>query len=677
MRAAAVAHELGGRKAGTGFVARCPAHDDTKPSLTLADGKNGDLVWRCQAGCTQDEVRDALGARGLLNGQGREQRPEFSIAGIGAPVHVWTYHDATGRELLKVARYETPSGKDIRPWRPDGAKWICKTLPAPRPLYGLDLLAQRPDVPVLVVEGEKCADAARTLLDRYVVITWPGGAKAAPKADWTPLRGRRVTIWPDADPAGHAAAKTIVGLLGSIAVSIAVLDVGERPAAWDCADAVAEGWSAEKLLAFVDQATLNVPALGRLEIPNVDTSPLLRSPKGTITACEFNARMLIRDAAQYNTLHFDDFLSRMRIDGRDWSDADDLEALCWLQSAHGVPGFRHGQARGAAQAVAYTRRRDSLREFVEALPKWDGTERIAFAFSDAWGAPDDMLTRAGSRNFFVALVARAMQPGAQVDTVWCFEGPQGSYKSSSMRELGREFHAEITAPIGTTDFMRELRGVWLAEMSELDSLRGREASTVKRLLSAPIDRFVEKYQAHATSYRRRAVAVATTNEAGYWQDSTGARRLIPVACGAIRVDLITANRLQWFAEALHLFRTGATWWEFPIGISEAQDARQQVDPWEDILRDFMAHGRRSGHDGQGRIAWPSGWIASAEITRDWLGLDASQQGPSSGRRLGAVMRRIGYKPKPNTMGNGRGWIPDTSTSTTGQVSDQVSDGTSL
>jgi putative DNA primase/helicase len=192
---------------------------------------------------------------------------------------------------------------------------------------------------------------------------------------------------------------------------------------------------------------------------------------------------------------------------------------------------------------------------------------------------DNVLTRTASRNFFIAMIARALHPGAQVDTLEAFEGEQGIGKTRAMRELGGDFHAEISAAIGTTDFMRELRGIWLAELSELDSLRGREASTVKRLLSSPSDRFVQKYALHAESYPRRAVAVATTNEATYWQDPTGGRRLIPISCSSIRVDLIRENRLQWFAEARRLHAEGTTWWEFPASIAQAQEERQHIDPW--------------------------------------------------------------------------------------------------
>jgi predicted P-loop ATPase len=226
--------------------------------------------------------------------------------------------------------------------------------------------------------------------------------------------------------------------------------------------------------------------------------------------------------------------------------------------------------------------------------------------------------------------------------------------------------------------MRELRGLWIAEMSELDSLRGREASTVKRLLSAPSDRFVEKYQTHAERYPRRAVAVATTNEAEYWQDSTGARRLVPIVAGDIRIDIIRSNRLQWFAEARHLYKAGATWWEFPSAIEAAREARQQVDPWEDLLRDVIARGRKTGNDDMGRVLWPDGPIASADIMRDWLRLDAHQQGQAASTRLGRVMRRLGYVPVRIGHARDRGWQrADTSRDAKTQVSAQVSAPSSL
>ena len=126
---------------------------------------------------------------------------------------------------------------------------------------------------------------------------------------------------------------------------------------------------------------------------------------------------------------------------------------------------------------------------------------------------------------------------------------------------------------------------------------------MKRLLSAPADRFVQKYALHAESYPRRAVAVATTNEATYWQDSTGARRLVPIKCGAIGVDMIAANRLQWFAEARACD-------EAAPGGSFRRRSRTSRKNGNRSTRGRRRFGRAGSTAGMAP-SWPDGWIASA------------------------------------------------------------------
>lgn len=71
MTAETIAKALGGRKAGNGWTARCPAHDDRNPSLSISTGKNGKVLLRCHAGCDQAQVIDALSALGLWEHRGR------------------------------------------------------------------------------------------------------------------------------------------------------------------------------------------------------------------------------------------------------------------------------------------------------------------------------------------------------------------------------------------------------------------------------------------------------------------------------------------------------------------------------------------------------------------------------------------------------------------------------
>jgi putative DNA primase/helicase len=152
----------------------------------------------------------------------------------------WSYRDAEGRLVGHVIRYDRPGSavsepsKEIKPFTfragPDGRReWRCQGLPHPRPLYRLDEIAARSDATVLVVEGEKAADAARQRFRDLVAMTSAGGNKAASKTDWTPLSGRHVTIWRDADDAGLRYEDDVAEILKQIgAASVKHVEIVSR-----------------------------------------------------------------------------------------------------------------------------------------------------------------------------------------------------------------------------------------------------------------------------------------------------------------------------------------------------------------------------------------------------------------------------------------------------------------
>lgn len=126
----------------------------------------------------------------------------------------WEYRDGDGRLLGLVLRWDRPNGgKDIRPisLRDDG--WHVGAMPEPRPLYRLPELLASPGR-VYATEGEKAADAVASV--GLVATTSPGGAKAAAKADWSPLAGRDVVILPDNDTPGRAYAEAVAGILAGL-----------------------------------------------------------------------------------------------------------------------------------------------------------------------------------------------------------------------------------------------------------------------------------------------------------------------------------------------------------------------------------------------------------------------------------------------------------------------------
>ena len=64
MNAEYIARALQGRRVGAAWKARCPAHDDRDPSLSIRDADNGKVLVRCYAGCEQEQVIAALRAHG-------------------------------------------------------------------------------------------------------------------------------------------------------------------------------------------------------------------------------------------------------------------------------------------------------------------------------------------------------------------------------------------------------------------------------------------------------------------------------------------------------------------------------------------------------------------------------------------------------------------------------------
>lgn len=177
----------------------------------------------------------------------------------GKPSAVWTYRDAEGRALFQRPRYDMPEGKIVAWWSawrlPDGqVEWKKSAPPTPRPLYGLEHLQDGERDAVLVVEGEKAADAAQALFPRLAVVT-SGGVHSASASDWTPLKGRQVFLWPDHDAPGLEYAGEVAAALRGHGVRLQVVAVPKSwPEKWDLADRTPDGTTPADLQVMIDQA---------------------------------------------------------------------------------------------------------------------------------------------------------------------------------------------------------------------------------------------------------------------------------------------------------------------------------------------------------------------------------------------------------------------------------------
>ena len=200
------------------WTARCRAHEDRHPSLSIRAARGKTLV-KCMAGCSVEAVVDAVG---------------LSVADLfeddtAARRHVvaeYDYTDERGTLLYQVVRYEP---KDFRARRPAGSgRWIWNLEGVEPVLFHLKALAGKQAI--VIVEGEK--DVLTAERWGYVATCNHGGAGKWKDSHTEQLRRagcQRVMIIPDSDARGYAHAETVARacLSAGLRVAVVPLDTGK------------------------------------------------------------------------------------------------------------------------------------------------------------------------------------------------------------------------------------------------------------------------------------------------------------------------------------------------------------------------------------------------------------------------------------------------------------------
>lgn len=225
----------GVRKAGKGFKACCPAHNDQSPSLSI-EWKDGRILVKCFAGCATEDVVRAMGLTMsdlFDDAPPSEERARAKYSGArhssscrsdqqtdwGALVETYDYYDAEGKLLHFVERTSTkqfPQGRYQNGMKVRGLGDVRTVL------YRLPkLLAARLDQTVYIVEGEKDVHACEA---QGLLATCNCGGAGKFRADHAELlRGRHVVIVMDKDQEGEKHARKVLALLQGVAESVRVV----------------------------------------------------------------------------------------------------------------------------------------------------------------------------------------------------------------------------------------------------------------------------------------------------------------------------------------------------------------------------------------------------------------------------------------------------------------------
>lgn len=288
---------------GDEWEAACPFHEEDTPSFTIFPGRDGVERFHCfgcgARGDVMDFVQQIKGvdlkeAINILGGrsdrenvspkriakarnvyEGIEPLPPAGELKAGRRVKLWNpkrqkpgtvtpsmvfpYRSAAGDLIGYVLRndYTDDKGKAKKEtpmvmWcrLPDGStEWTRYPHQKPRSLYRLEHL--KPQGQIIIAEGEKCADIGAAVTGR-LFMSWAGGTYGVDHADWSPLAGRSVVIWPDADAPGRDTANRIAAILHGMGCTVKVMDIpADKPDGWDVADAADDGWTREEIDAFM------------------------------------------------------------------------------------------------------------------------------------------------------------------------------------------------------------------------------------------------------------------------------------------------------------------------------------------------------------------------------------------------------------------------------------------
>lgn len=651
----------------------------------------------------------------------------------GLPALKWEYKDANGQLLGYVYRFNSSDGgKEALPLtycknqKTGKHEWRWMQWPEPnRPIYGLDRLAAKPDAYVLLVEGEKCADAPLGLI-QGVPVSWPGGSKAIDKVDWLPLAGRKIYAWPDCDAQREKltseekeqgvdpASKPLLpeekqpGMLAMLkirdklleldpATEFHIIDIpapGEKPGGWDVYDAIHDdGMNAAALTAFITKTrpaltlvadnskeqTTATPADAEKDETPKWVSYLLRR-NGDLTPCLANVVDIIENDSRWKgILAFDEFAQRViklkappfwnnRGEAGEWDAQDDARLAMWITK---IWRFNVSTAL-VAEAVEVAARNNPInppRDWLQSL-KWDGKKRLLGWMHEYMGVADNEYTQRVGCWFFMGMVKRVFEPGCKFDYCLVIEGPQGRKKSTALAVIGGDWYGDTDLDLHNKDSMSALRGKMLYEFSEMGSVAKAEATKQKSFLSRQVDEYRPVYGRREIRVPRQLVFAGTTNEWEWNKDPTGGRRFWPIEVTTqIDIDGLREVRDQLFAEAVERVNAGQRYWP-------TQDEQERLFDKEQLKRTIT----ESFVDGiedwvhQRSILLKDQEFTLYMVATECLGMDASKISRDIQTRIGNALRQLDCKRVEKRNSEHRFWYkpPERklATSTTGADASQ-------
>ena len=592
-----VAKAVGGTVERDGSIlCCCPVHEASgthNPSLLLSITEAQRIIFHCRSqNCDAkyfQVIRDHLVEKCGL--------PRSHVGGSSQAQGEVHYHyvNLDGSYAWTKIKYFTKTRKKrfaCKVWHEDTNQWSTGRPEGAPLLFNLaaikQVLAAYPATPLLIVEGEKDASTAGNL--GLLATTSADGANSwhvENTRELIKLGAKKVIVCPDNDAPGIDHGIHIAKTFQQANVEVRWL---ELPDAKDLSEWAPKQTHPDALLAELIAAAplFDADALdwrGRLktarpsagcsyrgDIPNISLA-LRYEPrlKGCFAWNAFRHRVEVTRKTPWCLPEWWETAELTPVGYRALRDTDIAELGNYLVQAYDFGACAMGSSRAAIHSVADTCIFDELKDWIDALPDWDGVARLngwlaTYGGADIEAHAADYLALIGAKYVMQALY-RALHPGAKADYSLVFTAAQGVGKDLVFEAMFAPYYCEVipSPRIGQADFARSIAGAIVAHGAEMSAWRKSDVEDQKAALTRCVDRGRPAFGHETRSYPRRTSLAFSTNDVEFLQDATGDRRywIVSVIRALIAIEALRRDRDQLLAEALARLEAGEQHWPTP------------------------------------------------------------------------------------------------------------------
>ncbi len=320
----------------------------------------------------------------------------------------------------------------------------------------------------------------------------------------------------------------------------------------------------------------------------------------------WNFNLILNNDPDFAGFAFNELANRVQVTGKlpwdrpegnqYWRDADTAQLKSLIDTRYLAFSSRNHDV--AFTKVADDRRFHPIRDYLNALPVWDGITRVEDLFIRYMKADDTPYIRTVTRKTFAAAIARIYRPGVKFDCVPVLDGDQGIGKSSIIKDLiTPEYYSESLSLTDMDDKAgaEKLQGFWVVEIGELAGMKKADVEKVKAFLSTADDKYRPSYGKTVESHPRQCIIIATVNgERGYLRDITGNRRFWIIKLNERKQKQkwhFDQNfRDQFWAEAKAIYEAGEKLYlegELLNAAEEAQRGAMEIDERIGMVEEYL------------------------------------------------------------------------------------------